>query len=207
MTKITNSAVNNSVDATFLGKPMALANSHARSLDDRFVVEGLLNKSEVALFCGAPNIGKTAILAGLAASVSKGEQFGSRETCQSTIVYIGAEDARGILDRAFPHLRNAGPDCAPFFVHDRAVDLTCTDTTLQIIADAKRLMAASPTEGFLIVLDTLNPCLGEGDENSTRDMSRVIANAQRIAKDTGGASSSSTTPVARQAIGHAVRLR
>lgn len=37
---------------------------------------------------------------------------------------------------------------------------------------------------MLIVFDTLNLCIGDGDENSARDMSRVIGNAQRLARAT-----------------------
>jgi len=36
---------------------------------------------------------------------------------------------------------------------------------------------------FVLVFDTLNLCLGDGDENSSRDMGRAISNAQRLARN------------------------
>ena len=44
-------------------------------------------------------------------------------------------------------------------------------------------------ERLLIIIDTLNLSIGDGDENSARDMSEVVRNAQRLAKSTenGGA--------------------
>jgi hypothetical protein len=173
-------------ECVLLGKTMARANDYFPSLDDRFIVEDLLNKGQIAIFCGAPNIGKTAILAAIAASVAKGNSIACRETCKADVVYIGAEDATGVLDRAFHHFLDREPDDASFNVFSGAVDLTDGETVERIIRAsiviAERLNAAG---SLLLVIDTLNLCIGEGDENSTRDMSRVIGNAQRIAKETG----------------------
>ena len=165
---------------------MVRANTHLPSLDDRFVVEDLLNKGQVAMFCGAPNIGKTAILAGLGASVAKGIPIAGQETFKSDVVYIGAEDATGVLDRAFPHFFERDPDDASFDVFGGAVDLTDGDTVSSIIRDSKAIIEKPDSPGgLLLIIDTLNLCIGDGDENSTRDMSRVIGNAQRIVKETG----------------------
>ena len=73
---------------------------------------------------------------------------------------------------------------AEFHIHCWPVNLA-DDVEMKAFENAAHKFRRSVSaDELLIVFDTLNLCIGDGDENSARDMSRVIGNAQRIARET-----------------------
>ncbi|KIC23209.1 hypothetical protein RA23_15745 [Leisingera sp. ANG-S3] len=67
---------------------------------------------------------------------------------------------------------------------DRPVDLTNQQVVGQLAEDALVFRDYHGCKDLLIVFDTLNICMPDGDENSSRDTGRVLANAQRLAQTT-----------------------
>ncbi len=65
-----------------------------------------------------------------------------------------------------------------------AVNLSDSQEIKQFAADAKMFREYNGCDDLLIVFDTLNLCMGDGDENSSKDTSRVLANATYLAKTT-----------------------
>lgn len=100
------------------------------------------------------------------------------------VLYVAAEDPRGIAERTYGYLQNPPPQYRGFLIHDRPFDLTNTRDMKRAISDVKALIRDTGAARTLIVFDTLNLCIGDGDENSSRDMGRAIGNAQELARDT-----------------------
>ena len=169
----------------FMGEGLLSVNGHQLNRDRRYIVKGLLMAGQVSMLCGAPNTGKSAVIAAVAAHVAKGRDFAGYRTCRAAVLYVAAEDANGIADRAHPYLNAGMTTASPFNIFPLPINLSSDIQVDQFIDELIAYQKASECDRLLVVIDTLNLCIGEGDENSARDMGRAIGNAQRVARETG----------------------
>lgn len=177
--------INPQTPGNFLGKPLISAATFTIDLDRPYLVKNLLLGSQVSLLVGPPNIGKSSVIACLAASISMGRALGETRVKRSTVLYVAAEDPNGIAERAYGYFQAQPSDLAHFYIHAWPVNLADDEEMRNFLTHGLRLRDATNADRMLIVFDTLNLCIGDGDENSARDMSRVIGNAQRLAQATG----------------------
>jgi hypothetical protein len=167
-----------------LGQETVSANNHKPNPDPDYIVQRFLFPGEVSMFAGPSNLGKSAIVASIAAHVAMGRNFCGMRVSRAAILYVAAEAAKGALKRAYPFLSQTSARAAAFEVLDMAVDLSNPDEVKQFAADALKFRDHHGCADLLLVFDTLNLCMGDGDENSSRDTGRVLANANYIAKTT-----------------------
>jgi hypothetical protein len=66
-------------------------------------------------------------------------------------------------------------------VRRRGLDLRDPDQVAALVAQVRQLSQLSGHPAALVVLDTLVLCIGDGEENSSSDMTRAIEGAKRIA--------------------------
>lgn len=171
--------------APFLGKPLLRAASFRIDLNRPYLVKNLLLASQVSILVGPPNTGKSSIVACIAAHVSMGRAVGPLRVKRAAVLYVAAEDPNGIAERALGYWQSEPADLARFYIHGWPVNLADDDEMASFRAAAQKFRHEVEADRLLIVFDTLNLCIGDGDENSARDMSRVIGNAQRLARETG----------------------
>lgn len=170
---------------TFRGHRPLSVNDFQINPNRPYIVKGLLLSGQVGMFAGPSNMGKSSISACLAAHVAMGRDVGNIRVKRSAVIYVAAEDAEGIMERAYPFMQAAPGGTAPFEVFDMALNLR-DDAEIQEFGEyAVSFRDHSGCESLLIIIDTLNLSIGEGDENSARDMSQVFRNAQSLAKSTG----------------------
>lgn len=81
-----------------------------------FVVKDLFKPGEVAMIAGAPGLGKSTITAAIGAHVAQGRYFGGLPVHNAVVVYYAAEDAYGVLCRAYPYMRDPACANATFYV-------------------------------------------------------------------------------------------
>ncbi len=168
----------------FLGKPLLSVPRFRPATNRPYIAKNLLLEAQVSLLVGPPNIGKSSVVAALAASVSTGRALGQIAVKRAAVLYVAAEDPEGIAERGHAFFLNHAADIAHFEIHGSPVDLT-DDATMRQFADAAaRFAQQRSAERLMIVFDTLNLCIGKGDENSSHDMSLVIGHAQRLARMT-----------------------
>lgn len=167
-----------------LGQETILANTHRPNPDPDYIVQRFLFPGEVSMFAGPSNLGKSAIVASIAAHVAMGRDFCGMRVSRAAILYVAAEAARGVLKRAFPFLCKNSGKAAAFEVLDMPVDLSDSELIKRFAADAKAFRDYHGCDDLVVVFDTLNLCMGDGDENSSRDTGRVLANANYLAKTT-----------------------
>ncbi|OOY19581.1 hypothetical protein BMI86_13145 [Thioclava sp. DLFJ5-1] len=163
------------------------APSFAPDMKRDYVVKNLFNSKEVSMIIGAPGLGKTAIVAAIAAHASLGRDFGGFYAKESCVLYFAAEDSYGVLCRAHPYLAEPAYGSAPFYVMPFAPDLTERRIVDEIIAEAQNLMTKHGMTRILIVFDTMNRVIGGNDENSAAVMGLVLQHAAEIAAATNGA--------------------
>lgn len=168
----------------FLGKPLLCATSFKIELNRPYLAKGLLLASQVSILVGPPNTGKSSVVACLAASISMGRTIGHIRVKRGAVLYVAAEDPNGIAERSHGYFQTEPTDLAHFHIHGWPVNLADDDEMATFCAEAQKFRRSFQAAQMLIVFDTLNLCIGDGDENSARDMSRVIGNAQRLARAT-----------------------
>lgn len=167
-----------------LGRETISANRHQPNPDPDYIVQRFLFPGEVSMFAGPSNLGKSAIVASIAAHVAMGREFCGMRVSRAAVLYVAAEAAKGVLKRTYPFLSQTAAQAAAFEVLDLAVDLSDPQEVKRFAADAAAFRDFHGCADLLIIFDTLNLCMGDGDENSSRDTGRVMANATYIAKTT-----------------------
>lgn len=158
------------------------APSHKPNVNVPFVIKGLFNPKEVIMIAGAPTLGKTQVVAAACAHAAQGRTFGGRSVRRSLVVYYGAEDPEGVLNRAYPILRDPACSTAPFFVVHGAPSLLDPNTVSKVQSFVERKKVENECDRAVIVFDTLNRCLGGADENLASTMGAAVGHADQIAK-------------------------
>jgi hypothetical protein len=167
-----------------LGRETRSANYHQPNPDPDYIVQRFLFPSEVSMFAGPSNLGKSAIVASIASHVAIGRDFCGMRVSQAAVLYVAAEAAKGVLNRAYPFFSQSAGRAAAFEVLDHAVDLSNQQEVKRFAEDAAAFRDFYDHSDLMIIFDTLNLCIGDSDENSSRDTGRVLANATYIAKTT-----------------------
>lgn len=168
----------------FLGKPLISAAKFRPDLNRPYLAKNLLLENQVSLLVGPPNIGKSSVVAALAASISTGRAVGKMPVKRAAVLYVAAEDPNGIAERAYGYFQSEAADVADFEIYGWPVDLSDEREMDSFAREAVELVKRRAADRLLIVFDTLNLCIGDSDENSARDMGRVVGHAQMLARKT-----------------------
>lgn len=167
----------------FMDTPLVSVNRLGRIKVRPYLVKNLLLFGQVSILAGPPNTGKTSVIASIAAHSAAGEALGGRQVSKCATLYVAAEDPQGVAERGAAILkRQQSRRKLPFDILDRAVDLTDRDQMDWFTQEIRQYMKRRRLRRLFIVFDTLNLCIGDGDENSARDMGRAVSNAQRLAR-------------------------
>lgn len=156
-------------------------------MNPHYAVKGFLNIGENSVLYGPPALGKTAIVAAIAAHSALGRDFADRYTQKTVVIYFAAEDANGVHKRAYPYLSLPDFSSAPFYVVPGGFDMTNGENVKRTIDFIKAVMKSHNINQSLIIFDTLNRMLGVSDENSSSVIGTYMANAEKIAKATNAA--------------------
>ena len=141
-----------------------------------WLIRGYLERDTVTQLFGDPGSGKSYIALDMALSIATGQDWRGHATKSGPVFYIAGEGLRGLLRRKeawILHHEIEDRD-APFWFSDGATALSDPGQLAVIMADIDSAIAdvGSP---LLIAIDTLARNFGDGDENSTKDMSAFIA--------------------------------
>jgi hypothetical protein len=149
-----------------------------------WLIEGLFFVSTLIVLFGRPNVAKSFLALSWALSIATGRDWLGRKVQQGPVVYVVAEGLAGFRVRLLGWKKSHGVDVVPDirFVGDavRMMD----DLDVDIFLGVLKEMSPRPV---LVILDTLSRCLVGGDENSSKDMGRLINAADRIRKELGAA--------------------
>jgi hypothetical protein len=148
---------------------------------EEYAVKGLVPRHGFGVLYGASQSLKSFISVDLGFHVALGRQWADRRVNSAPVCYVCAEGAGGIEKRinGFHRAHSELPTDAPFFVVSYAPNLGSPDTT-----DFNRLVSTINATGCrpgIVVIDTLQQCLGGADENGT-GMINFIRHAQQLAR-------------------------
>ncbi len=154
--------------------------------NQKALVKGWLSAGGLSVVYGASNVGKTFVVLDLAAHVAAGAEWRGSKTRSGCVVYIAAEGGGGIRNRiaALKSARSHLTQNDNLLLLPASVDLHGEQDAIAIVEAIDRVLDGK--EPTLIVVDTMARTMGQGDENSSRDMGQFIANLDTI-RDTTGA--------------------
>jgi hypothetical protein len=157
----------------------------------RQLVRGMLGDGEMSCLFGPPGCGKSVLAGDLAAHIAAamGEWMG-RAIGSGPVLYLAAERADLVKRRLAAwrrhHSLSAKQAAAvPLAVVDGVIDLHSSSAVVdEIITMAATLAAGMAQDPALIVVDTLSRTMAGGDENSSADMGKLVANLHRLQIET-----------------------
>ena len=149
-------------------------------LSAQYVVKGWLSAGGLSCLYGPSNVGKTFVVVDLGGAVSMGREWAGYRVAKGAVVYVAAEGGSGIINRLAAY-RKQEPDFegAEFYCLRAPLDL---HGEIDPTAISYAIKALQPS---LVVIDTLARCMGDGDENSTKDMCQFVKGCDQIRALTG----------------------
>ena len=136
-----------------------------------FLLEGLLGPQDVAAMVGQPGSGKSLLAPFIGYHIAVGRPVFGREVVQGPVLYIPAENERGLMDRVNALYQEFGP-CEDFITVAEVGDVR---------RSAKRLLAlVKETRPALVVLDTFAAGFPGLKENEADQMGAAIAVLRRV---------------------------
>ena len=148
-----------------------------------YLVQGFMRRGELMVMYGRPGSGKTFVALDLAFHIAHGMDWNKRKVMPSAVVYIAAESPMGVRYR-LKALVDKYTATDRFFLVGTTVNMFDPRIDLQPLM---RELAALEIDIGMIVIDTLARTMVGGNENSTQDMSRLVANGDML-RDRFGAS-------------------
>lgn len=142
----------------------------------QFAIDGVLPARGLAVFFGAPQSGKSALSLEVMRAMVTGSAWFGRETLQRNVWYIALEGQAGLRHRVKAmekHFQLQLPDAARFIFDE--INLMKED---DVDALKARIMAHGGVQ--VIVIDTLACTMAGGDENSSKDMGKVLSAAKAL---------------------------
>lgn len=161
--------------------------------DHEHLIDDMLVRGEMSMLAGASQSGKSFLALAMAMAIARGVPFFNRMTRQGLVVYVAGEGACGLWRRRIPaywskHELTIG-ERLPFVLVPRRIDLHASDDDVAalIVEAIHQAKVFSPTPLELIIIDTLSAAMIGANENSSQDVSRILARCARLSEETGAA--------------------
>jgi hypothetical protein len=148
--------------------------------EPEWIIPGVLPEAAIGVIYGQHSAGKTFTAVDLALSISLGQSWRGQPVKQGSILYVAAEDDRGIQIRLAAGLAARGASAAPIKVLPTApvlIDRAHQTALLKAIKREKR-----PS---IIFFDTLAAVTPGADENSGKEMGELLGYCHKLYEATG----------------------
>jgi hypothetical protein len=153
------------------------------------LIEGILHRGTLVTMIGPQKSGKTFNILDICAHIASGRPWCGREVAKGVTLHIICEGEGGV-DGRLSALRRAKqvPANTPQYVIPMRVDLFNSADDVKAIAEVAAELRKRHEEPLqLIAIDTLARVMPGGDENTTKDLTKVIGHVDQIREATGAA--------------------
>jgi hypothetical protein len=137
-------------------------------------IESVIPHNGLVVVYGPAGSGKTFVVLDMAHAIATGRTWHGKSVRRGPAVYVFAEGATGLRERTRA-LQSLYPECAPVRIAFQQQTLQLLDQPGSIIPFADRIASTLGQAPSVIVIDTLSRNSAGSDENTQRDMSRVVA--------------------------------
>ena len=148
------------------------------------LIEGLLNRGEKMLIGGAAKVGKTWLALDAATAVATGTPWLGFETIQGKVLFINME----LTENALYHRLKKVCDTKDIQLEPDQLliwNLRGHQADMKRIAD--NINGSNLEDLALVIPDPMYKTLGEWDENSARDVAKLLAHVDRVVRETKAA--------------------
>jgi len=154
-------------------------------LSARYLVKGWIDQGALSVIYGESNVGKTFLALDLALHIAAGTAWHGARVSGGHVVYLAGEGGRS-FDKRLKAVETANPElftCAEgrFLKYPAPLDLH-GDLDAGALITALGLLGITPA---LVIIDTLARAMGEGDENTAKDMGKFVQSVDEIRAATG----------------------
>lgn len=148
--------------------------------DPEWLVKEILPAKSLAVLYGPPGAGKTFLALDVALSIASASDWAGHPTTPGAVVYIVAEGVAGLSKRlkAWGVVHSVSDVSRVYLVSD-APQLAQGADVEHLLRDLQ-VQILEPIS--LVIIDTLARCFLGGDENSAKDVGKLIAGADRLRK-------------------------
>jgi hypothetical protein len=149
-----------------------------------FLVNGWVPVASFGVVYGKPGEFKTFVTSDLAGAVATGRPWlGNPVTRAGPVVYVAAEGSSGVSVRLLGWAKQRGTEPTEFRMLPEVVNLLDPGAVATLLAELAEVEPAP----VLVVFDTMARSMVGGDENSARDVGRVIDAGARVIAELGAA--------------------
>jgi KaiC/GvpD/RAD55 family RecA-like ATPase len=148
------------------------------------IVQGLLAAGEVSALVGQAGTGKSAIAQRLAICIAEGRPFLGRSVIPGPVIYVAAERSAGTARRLMAIRQKIQ---VPIYMMDARPNLSDLATVKELAALIRGVCERERGCPALIIIDTLARCMFGLDENSAKDMGRVMEGLAVLADEISSA--------------------
>lgn len=157
------------------------------------IIKGVITANEVGMTAGPSKSGKSFFVIDMSLAVARGINWRGRRTMHGGVLYQAGEGQLGLKKRLRAYRKKHGikpSERIPFFLIPEALNLHDGDEYVDAFIEECLAYKAYILKVFglpllLIVIDTLSTATPGADENSSKDISRVLARCKRIKDATG----------------------
>lgn len=155
-------------------------------ITDSGIIRGVILQETMIVTYGESNSGKTFHVMDRDIRMACGIDYYSRETEGGIVLYVAAEGAHGIKNRAYAYRIENDINDAPFAIYPGAIDLLHPDAdVIKLIDWMKRIEDERGKKCIKVTADTLARVMNGGNENSPQDMGQLIGNADVVRRQLG----------------------
>lgn len=146
-----------------------------------WIIKDVVPDAQLVVLFGAPGSGKSFMAIDLAMSIARGEPWRGHRVAQGSVAYIAAEGTGGLRRRLAAYGTGHDVDLrsTPLHVIPAAPNLMEEKDAVEIAHVVQRLGAR------VLFVDTVAQVTSGGDENSSKDMGKMLKNCREIHRVTG----------------------
>lgn len=146
----------------------------AKEYEENWLLEQYIEKSSIFSIIGKSNVGKSFVALYLAMCVSNNAPFyGQLPSNKGAVVYVCGEGFRGVNNRLFALKDEYGFDDKKMILTTKPI-LFLEDSSVIELAENMQSLKNEGINVSMIIIDTLNTNFGDGDENSTKDVTNFM---------------------------------
>ncbi len=144
-----------------------------------WLIEGIIPRRSSAVIFGESRIGKSFLALDMAIKLAKGEDWFGYAVKHCNVIYFPAESPLGLFQRLEARRKYSGQELPENLLFMRSsVDLGNID-------DVNKVIATVSSKSDVLFIDTFNAVASNSDENSSKEMGKILNGVRRIIDETG----------------------
>lgn len=152
------------------------------------IIRGILDADSLSTWWGDSEAGKSFLALDRDLHIAHGIKWRGHKTRKGFVLYIIGEGKNGMIRRVKAWHEYHGLPISDNIAFSIIPSALCQPESVnELIIDIQKLIKETGKNPTLIELDTLNRNFGQGDENSTKDMTAFVAGMDTLRRSTGAA--------------------